>query len=201
MAAVTIYVEGGGDGARGLQQVRLAFREFLSEFTGSMPRIIPCGGRGAAYDDFMTAVRSRPNEFILLLVDAEARVRVASPRQHLRGRDGWDLSEVEEEQVHMMVQAIEAWMIADRDAVREYFGDGFNENALPGRRNPEEIPKDDLKGALIRAGRDTNKKGYHEIHDGTKILEKLDPAVVRGACPHCRRLFTVLSRETGVTLP
>jgi hypothetical protein len=97
-----------------------------------------------------------------------------------------------------MVQAVEAWMIADREAIRDYFGDGFNENALPKRRNPEEIPKDDLKDALDQAGRNSKTRGYHEIVDGTRIIERLDPVVVRSKCPSCRRLFDVICDHLGV---
>lgn len=202
MAVVTIYVEGGGAERRGLQQLRLAFGDFFSEFAGSMPKVVACGGRGAAYDDFMMAVRQSPSSAILLLVDAERRVPGNSPTQHLAGPpDRWDLRGIPDERVHLMVQAIEAWMIADPDALRAYFGNGFNENALPGRRNPEEIPKDELKRALADAGRDTKKNGYHEINDGTEILRILDPVTVRGKCIWCERLFALLAHLTGVRLP
>jgi hypothetical protein len=202
MAPVTIYVEGGGDGKWGKQQVRLAFREFFSEFTGHRPRVISCGGRSKAYDDFMLAVSQEPRAAILLLVDAERPVSGDSSTRHLADApDRWDLRGIPDDRVHLMVQAIEAWMIADPEALRSYFGQGFNENAIPGRRNPEGIPKGDLKRALEQAGRDTKKKGYHEINDGTEILKMLDPATVRTKCERCKRLFKLLSRVTGVTLP
>ncbi|MGM0492332.1 MAG: DUF4276 family protein [Armatimonadota bacterium] len=199
MASVTIYVEGGGGERRGLQQLRLAFREFFSEFAGSMPKVVACGGRGAAYEDFMMAVRQSPSSAILLLVDAERPVSGDSSTQHLADPpDRWDLRGIPDDRVHLMVQTIEAWMVADPDALSAYFGNGFNENALPGRRNPEEIPKDDLKRALEQAGRDTKKKGYHEINDGTEILKRLDPATVRDKCVWCRRLFALLAHVTGI---
>ena len=202
MAPVTIYVEGGGGDRQGLQQVRLAFTEFFSEFSGSMPKVVSCGSRGEAYEDFIVAVWQNPDAAILLLVDAERRVRGQSPTQHLaRSPDNWDLRGIRDDRVHLMVQAVEAWMIADPDGLRAYFGNGFNENALPGRRNPEEIPKDDLKRALAAAGRDTKKRGYHEISDGTEILRVIDPSTVRGKCEWCRRLFALLVHVTGVPLP
>ncbi len=204
MASVQIYIEGGGDSQSGLRQLRLAFQEFFSEFSGRQPKVVACGGRGAAFDDFGTALREAARKdldtFIILLVDAEAEVNVSSARQHLSQRDGWDLQGIGDDQVHLLVQAIEAWLIADRDALRKHYGADLNENALPGRQ-PEEIPKNDLKRALKQAGRNTKKKGYHEISDGTKILELLDPAKVRAACPHCRALFAIISRETGIPLP
>lgn len=200
MADVRIYVEGGGDGPRGQSPLGWAYREFFSEFHGKMPKVVACGGRGSAYDDFMTAVRVYPDACVILLADAERPV-VAPPRQHLaQNPDNWNLGRVEDDQVHLMVQAIEAWFIADRAALADYYGQGFNENPIPGRP-PEEIPKDTLKNALKQAARQTGKKGYHEIHDGTRILARINPATVREKCPHCQRLFLVLARETGVPLP
>lgn len=196
MAAVRIYVEGGGDKREGRRAVRQGFAGFLREFQGVMPAIVACGGREGTHDDFLTALKNHPNDFVILLVDAEEAV-VASPRQHLKARDGWELENADDEQVHLMVQAIEAWMIADREALRAYYGHGFSANSLPDKP-PEDIPKDDLKRFLDQAGRNTQKKGYNEIDDGTKILAKLDPAVVRKKCPHCRRLFEVICRENGL---
>jgi len=200
MASVILFVEGGGDKGRGRQLVRLAFIEFFREFGGSMPDIRARGAREEAKDAFLAEVENASSAFVMLLVDAEAQLRVNSPRQHLHASDGWELSRCADDQVHLMVQAIEAWMIADRDALRDYFGQGFSENPLPGRP-PETIPKDDLKRTLKEAGRQTNKKGYNEIADGTAILAMLDPATVRAKCQWCRRLFLVLSDAVGIPLP
>jgi hypothetical protein len=44
-----------------------------------------------------------------------------------------------------MVQAMEAWFLADREALAEFYGNGFSAQNLPGSpTNIEAIPKDDL---------------------------------------------------------
>jgi hypothetical protein len=132
------------------------------------------------------------------LVDSERAV-IVPPREHLSKADRWNLADVSDDQVHLMVQAVEAWLIADREALADYFGKGFNDNPLPDRPS-EEIPAGSLKNVLNQAARKTNRGRYDEIADCPEILSQVDPAVVRAACPHCRHLFRVLSRVTGVTL-
>lgn len=190
MTSVRIYVEGGGDASHGRRLVRQAFSQFLREFQGNMPRIIACGSREETYQNFLRAVKTYPDTFVILLVDAECAV-VSSSTQHLMQHDGWAFRGINDDQVHLMVQAVEAWLIADREALKAYYGQEFNENALP-TRPPEDIPKNDLKSALARAARNTAREGYHEIQDCPKILRMLDPRVVRSKCPHCRDLFNAI---------
>ncbi|MGI5817219.1 MAG: DUF4276 family protein [Armatimonadota bacterium] len=201
MASVTIYVEGGGGERHGLQQVRLAFREFFTEFaeSRSMPKVVASGGRGKAYEDFLAEIKRHPDAFVILLVDSECAV-IAGPREHLSRVDRWDMSAISDDRVHLMVQAVEAWLIADREALADYFGKGFNDNPLPDRP-PEEIPAGSLKNALNQAARKTAKGGYDEIAHCPEILGEVDAATVRRACRHCKHLFEVISHVTGVPLP
>lgn len=194
MPRIRIYVEGGGDSRQGKRAVRLGFGRFLREFAGDMPAIIACGGRGQAYSDFLTGVRANPDDFVILLVDAEGPVTAQSRRQHLTQGDGWDLSGADEEQVHLMVQAVEAWLLADAGALAAYYRQHFQAGGLPAARNPEDIPKHELKRALANVG---GQRGYNEITDCPKILAKLDPSLIRGKCSHCRALFAVLCQKTG----
>ncbi len=71
---VTIYVEGGG--YRTLDtECRKAFHNFFEKagFIKRLPRVIPCGRRDAAYDDFCTALKvaTRTGDIVFLLVDSE----------------------------------------------------------------------------------------------------------------------------------
>lgn len=54
---VKIYVEGGGNLARLKRKCRQAFSSFFKRagFKDRMPRIVACGSRNNAYDDFCTA--------------------------------------------------------------------------------------------------------------------------------------------------
>lgn len=55
--SVKVYVEGGGDSSALKRKCREGFREFFRKIglQGRMPRIVACGPRNNAYDDFCTA--------------------------------------------------------------------------------------------------------------------------------------------------
>ena len=137
-----LYVEGGGDRNPSKTKCRQAFRAFLlnAGLEGRLPRIFASGGRRQAYDDFRHALgASRGDDLAVLLVDSEGPVATdVGPWRHLKDRDGWDKpAGATDDHVHLMVQCMEAWFLADRAALTRYFSDGFNENSLPpsnGRR-------------------------------------------------------------------
>ncbi len=200
---IRLYVEGGGDQKETKAQLRTAFGAFLKEVRDRARKkrihwsIITCGGRTSTFDDFQTALRSHPDALNVLLVDAEAPVTPGSPWEHLKSRsgDGRDNPGMEDKHCHLMVQTMEAWLIADRERLREYYGQGFRENALPDNPNVEEIDKKILMAALKRATRGTNKKEYHKTRDAPKILERIRPAEVGARASSCRRLFQTLGAE------
>ena len=196
MSDVRIYIEGGGDSPATKRKVRLGFQDFFRDACGPKrtPEAKPCGGRKAAYDAFLRGLEDHPNEFVILLVDAEGPVTAQSAKLHLAQRDGWSFADVDEEQIHLMVQKFEAWVVADADAIAEFYGQGFNAGALPQHAHLEAVSKDDLDDALTRATRGTGRKCYHKIRHGPKIIAKADASVVRTKCPACERLFTVLAR-------
>jgi hypothetical protein len=135
--------------------------------------------------------------FNLLLVDAEGPVNHRSPWQHLKARvgDGWDRPGVGDERCHLMIQAMEAWLIADREALRDYYGQHFHENALPDNRNVEQIEKDRLLRSLDEATRHSRKGKYHKTRHAPELLERIRSQVVRQRAPSCDRLFETLLTE------
>ena len=68
----TIYLEGGGDDSLVRIRCREGFRKLLAKcgFAGRMPRLVACGGRGAAFDRFKTA-HETAGEYVALLIDSE----------------------------------------------------------------------------------------------------------------------------------
>ena len=56
-----------------------------------------------------------------------------------------------------MAQCMEAWLVADPEALAEFYDQGFNANALPKRINLEEEPKAQIYVALENATRQTQK--------------------------------------------
>ena len=92
-----------------------------------------------------------------------------------------------------MVQTMETWIVADKVALRGYYGQGFQENALPQHRNLEEVDKREVAERLTRATAGTRKGAYHKIRHARHLLQRIDPTTVRQRCGHCERLFTTLS--------
>jgi hypothetical protein len=91
-----------------------------------------------------------------------------------------------------MVQTVEAWIVADPEALSDFYGHGFLRNALPGSDDVEVIPKDRLLSSLSRATRSTQKGPYHKIDHGAALLERIDPEKVRSRSRHCDLLFREL---------
>ena len=199
---IKVYVEGGGDGKSLRTKCRQGFSSFFakSNLAGRMPQIIACGGRNSAFDKFRTALGSRnAEEFIVLLVDSEDPVADgAGPWLHLRTRDSWERPDVAtEENAYLMVQCMEAWFLADKDGLAAYFGQGFNRNVLPGRREIEDVAKGDVLEGLKNATRQCKKGDYGKGRHSFDILERIDPAKVVDASPHASRLVETLQQKSG----
>ncbi len=194
---VHVFVEGGGGQDRTRTSFKKAFVLFLKKALGNgpQPRIEPCGSRDEARRDFCRSLQQNPDTCAVLLVDSEGPVaEEVTPWEHLQRRDGWQSPvRVPADQVHLMVQCMEAWFLADRQTLADYYGRDFKADALPGYPNPENAPKRDLMDGLSRATRETSKGDYHKARHGFPILERLDPSAVRARCPHADALLNLLS--------
>jgi hypothetical protein len=199
---IRIYVEGGGDGSESKAAVQRGFGQFLHPLRQRARvrrirwQVVACGGRNAAFDAFKTALRIHPAAFNILLVDAEGFV-AAKPWHHLSVSDGWQAPPVDPDQCHLMVQAVEAWLIADPKALADFYGQGFHARSLPARHDVESVDRRDLVPALEQATRNTSKGTYHKIEHCPKILARLDQNAVRSRAPHCDRLFHTVERLVG----
>lgn len=198
--SVRIYVEGGGEHGSTKANCRQAFRLFLEKMIspGSF-RVIASGSRGAAFQDFCSALTNHPNNYVVLLVDSEAPVTTGL-WEHLEAREGDNWHRplgADDQQVHLMVQTMEAWLLADQQTVTEYYGQGFLAASLPRQANVELIPKRDALTALQHASRPTQKGEYHKTRHGFDLLGRVDPTRVRNASRHADRLFNVLAARTA----
>ena len=81
---------------------------------------------------------------------------------------------------------MEAWFLADREALAEFYDDGFLAKSLPGSpTNIEAVLKEDLESRLKQASRQTKTKGeYHKTRHGFALLALIDPKKVEDASPH-----------------
>lgn len=202
---VHIYLEGGGDYKDTKRAMRIGFGEFLEELKDLARErsinwhITACGSRNNTFNDFLTALGTHPDAFNVLLVDSEGLVRKGDDKwEHLfRTENGWrDRNPgIGDEHCHLMVQMMEAWLLSDPDALREFYGPEFNENPIPRDGNIEHVDKERLDSALKEATRKTSKGEYHKIRHGAKLLAKIDPDKVRHRALHCDRLFLTLTAK------
>jgi hypothetical protein len=197
---VAIYVEGGGDTAQQRADLRRGLDALLEEAKGLTLaqgrswRLVPCGTRRFAYEAFLHASRGEAKDSLnLLLVDAEEALsdvllkggqEVGHGIAHLMQREGWEFSGIAPERVHLMVQCMEAWILADPEALGRYYGQGFLTNVLPRHADLEQVPKAALLEAIKRATERTTKGKYGKIRHASPLLERIDPAKVADRCPH-----------------
>ena len=206
MTDIAVYIEGGGNSKDQKAALRRGFDAlFAREKSKARDNrlglsFICCGGRQEAYDAFVNELNSNPERISALLVDSEtavapasrdgdqdAHIRVAHLRQRVgtdgRGQgDGWELSDDLADRVHLMVQCMEAWIVADPEALAKFYGQEFKKSRLPSRINIEEESKLDLYTKLEAATRETQKGKYAKIRHTTELLGLIDPAKVSVRC-------------------
>jgi hypothetical protein len=90
-----IYLEGGGAGPKSKEtdiRCREGFRKLLENcgFHGRMPRLVACGARGAAFDDFPRGHAASQADYVALWIDSEDPIQdLESTWEHLDARDNW----------------------------------------------------------------------------------------------------------------
>lgn len=205
---VKLYVEGGGDTAA----LRTACREGFSQFITKAgitrrPRIVACGNRRDAFESYCTAIAN--GEEAVLLVDSEAPVETRcqqggtdqwTPWVHLKNRqaDGWDKPVGESDaDCHLMVQCMESWFLADRAALKEFFGQGFKENQLPPvAGSVEHISKAQVYQSLANATQDCKTRArYGKGEHSFKLLATISPACVIAASLWAKRFVESLKER------
>jgi len=201
---VKLYVEGAGDTSALKTVCRAGFATFISK-TGitNRPRVVACGSRENAYDRFCTAIKN--GEKAMLLVDSEQAVNAKhqqgeqdtwQPWGHLKVGDHWNKPQHSADtDCHLMVQVMESWFLADRNALKAFFGHGFNENVLPSAP-VEEVAKDTLYNALKQATRACKTKAaYGKGEHSFRLLAAINPEKVTHASPWAKRFVDSLRNK------
>jgi hypothetical protein len=199
MVAVRIYVEGGGDSSAQKADFRQGLVNFWTKggLKGKMPRTIVCGSRNDAYSNFCTALKTHKTECSILLVDSEDPFPADSSKwDFLRHRDGWETPpNANEDNVFLMVQTMESWLLADREALRNFYGNGFNSKVLPAEENPvESLTKDVMYSALERATKGAGKGAYSKGGHSFQLIGLIDPNKVISASSSAKLLIEQLSK-------
>lgn len=165
-------------------------------------KLIPGGSRGETIKDFLRSCKSQPSDLNVLLIDAEGPVPNATAFvARLRSERYWDSeANCEDDQVNFMVQTMEAWFVADQQALVSHFGSRFNANALPSPQNAESIAPSALvdaiqHGLISLTHRGRNRRRYDKVADGVKLLGLIDHSTVGRHCPHFKRLIDFLDQQ------
>ena len=191
MVKVRIFIEGGGNGKVIDQSFKRAWQKFFAAagLEGKMPAVVRGEGRSETFRKFTNTPR-QPGELRLLLVDSEGPVADSHTAwQHLYARDGWrQPPAAADDSAYLMVQFMETWFLSDRDALRRFFGQSFNENAFREWPGLEAVPKDTVISALEQATGDRYRKGKVSF----QLLAEISPDRVAAACPHAKRLLDYL---------
>ena len=191
-----IYLEGGGDSKAGKIACQKGFRTLLEKcgLTGRMPRLIACGSRNSAYDNFRDAhANAAATDYTALLVDSEDPVAdLDATWRHLRQRDGWARPPgADDEQVLLMTTGMETWIVADRDTLAAHYGPCLQPSALPPTDHLEIRRRNDIQRSLERATRSCAApyaKGLHSF----AILGRLNPNTLASLLPSFRRARRIL---------
>lgn len=200
--SVKIYVEGGGEGkgSKALKsELRQAFQTFFKGWglDGVLPSVVACGARNQAFEDFKTAIKKpKAGEMILLLVDSEDYPACKLKWAHVAKRDGWiKPNQVTEDQLYFMAVCMESWFMADKQALADFYGQGFQPNQLPktsAGQPLEQFSKSVIYAGLENATRSTQKGEYGKGAHSFKILAKVDARKVIGHGKYAQELHDFL---------
>ena len=194
--SATIYLEGGGD-SRDLQiRCREGFRKLLErcDYAGRLPKLVACGGRGAAFDAFKTALASaRKSDHVFLWIDSEDPMTdIEATWEHLQGRDHWERPDrATNEQVLLMTTCMETWIVADRATLADYYGADLQISALPSLHNLEGRARDAIQNALTHATRNCSN-AYTKGKRSFEVLGQLDPETLSKYLPSFVRVRRIL---------
>ena len=194
-----IYVEGGGDSKDARARCREGFSKLLKKcgFRGRLPRLVACGGRTQAYDDFTIAhAQNALPDYVALLIDSEDPVpNINEPWNHLRDRDEWNAPPgARNDQVLLMTTCMETWIASDHNALSEHFGQNLQVAALPALPNIENRTRQDVLRSLRHATRDC-PGCYTKGPKSYEIVGKLDPEAIEPHLPSFGRTRRILDEK------
>jgi hypothetical protein len=196
-----IYIEGGGDSKELRTRCREGFSKLLQSagFEGRMPRLVACGGRTAAYEDFVTKHSTTTHPYVALWIDSEEPMTdIEGAWAHLTNVTTvarWDRPDgATNEQVLFMTTCMETWITADRSTLRLHYGPKLQPSALPPVQNLEQRNRHDVQDRLTHATRNCSN-AYSKGKRSFEILGKLTPELLARSLPSFVRVLRILNEK------
>jgi hypothetical protein len=195
VSEVKIYVEGGGN----TEELRARCREGITKllknsgFAGRLPRIVACGSRNEAFDDFKTAHEQGKLAYVALLVDSEDPIAdIEQTWDHLKTRDDWPQPQnAQNDQVLLMTTCMETWIIADRTALSKLYKNCLQTSRLPSTSDLEQRHRHAIQDSLVAATRSCSN-AYAKNKRSFEALASVDPNVLRNLLPSFARMIRIL---------
>ena len=201
-----LFVEGGGDkkNPEARDRLRAGYSALLQRAgIDPLPQIIACGSGGDALREFKLALDGKIP--VMLLVDSESAVSPENfnrPWLHLaeRKRDRWEKPEgASDEDVCLMAQCMEAWILADPKTLAEHYGVSRDELSELDGLNVEDVsPSRTVKDHLNSVAQKGGRSKYHKTRDGFALIGIIDPSCVAERAPHAKRFFDTLQHKLDV---
>jgi hypothetical protein len=200
---VTVYFEGATRGTEKSASLNIEARRAMSRFASRLgvvraPKFVQCGGRTQTFEAAWQAFIGRDRgEIIMMLVDGEdpSAYDPQNAWQHLRQRpaDLWTQLEYSNARfVFLMATCMETWVVADKGSTGAHFGSCFKAGKIPKWPSLETVHRHTIFAAL-QAATASCKNKYDKGRVSFQAFAELDPATVRGLCPHadyfCARLL------------
>ncbi len=193
-----MYVEGGGKGAPG-NDLKVGFQNGLfnelrlrGRDNGVELSFRAGTGQGQTTKLFLAALRNDPHCVNVLLVDAEGPVD-GNAIDHIR-KTHKSFDAPKQGDLHLMVQAMEAWFVADSEAVRRVFGSKAKTDHLGMILDVERTTVKELQAALHKAAAETPARRYQKALHQRSLLEAVRVENIKGRCPHFMRFHAHLER-------
>jgi hypothetical protein len=144
---IRIYFEGN-------KSLRSGFHTFFSELVDAARaqrckfELISAGAKEEAVQDFKDALSTHSGAWNILLLDSD-KPNAGDLSFDLCRRNRIDQRHADS--VFWMVQIMESWFLADKDAVARYYGKEFRSQTLPQNPRVEEVSKGDIYTGLEAA--------------------------------------------------
>ena len=187
---VRIYVEGGPQAidANGLRRFRSGFKRHFERVDPRLEAIevVAPGSTEQTIKRYAQGLKQYSDHSrVALLVDSDSPVTANSPAEHLRAKlDSAKVPQDARTNIFLMVQCMEAWIVADPEALEGFYKSKFfKKERLPKRPNLEQESKADLYAVLEKETKDSQKGQYGKISHAGKLLVLIDPEKVASRCP------------------